>query len=353
MDIIRASTTSMFSVQEEINDTCPDFDPTAGELFATIGDHPGLLSILVVCSIITLVECVLFCEAAHYVSIKIPYTDRRNCIIWILGIYPVFCLSSLLGLYIPRSAVLCNLTASVYFSVCLYQFFILIIDYYGGHSSILMQMSHIEVSLRSPPIGCFFPCLPTFKMTEKNFLRIKIAVFQCALLRPSVLFITEVLWLNGTYVPGSLNADEAFLWINIITLISTIIAIYAFIMFYRASREPLHGYKLTPKFIVVQMALICSNIQIILLGILALTDVIPCEDPFPSDSRHNQWQCTILTLESAIIFPFVLKFFRTRNGNVVSILGNDRVKEVRNGHTSLRRSQSTDSMVYGNTYVTL
>ncbi|XP_033125804.1 organic solute transporter subunit alpha-like [Anneissia japonica] len=335
-----------------LNDTCPDFDPTAGELFETIGDHPGVISILVVCTIITIIECILFCEAAHYVASTIPYTDRRNCIIWILGIYPVFCLTSLLGLYIPRSAVLCNLTASVYFSVCLYQFFVLIIDYYGGHDSILLQMSNIEVSLRSPPIGCFFPCLPTFKMTEKNLLRIKIAVFQCALIRPFVLFVTEVLWLNGTYVPGSLASDEAFLYVNIITLTSTIIAIYAFIMFYRASREPLHGFKLTPKFIVVQLALICSNIQIIFLGILVLTDVIPCDDPFPTDSRHNRWQCLILTLESAIIFPFVLKFFRTRNGNIVSILGNGRVKEIKEGASLLRKSYSSSS-ISGNTYVTL
>ena len=42
-------------------------------------------------------------------------------------------------------------------------------------------------------------------------------------------------------------------------------------------------------------------------------------------SSFTEWQCLMLIIDSCIIFPFVLKYYRSENGNVIgySPVGND------------------------------
>ncbi|XP_071501016.1 organic solute transporter subunit alpha-like [Diadema antillarum] len=300
------------------------YTPLSYEMLADLESNPMMLPILITCSIITSVEVVLFFEAWYWVTQNIPYSDRRTCIIWILGIYPVYCAASLLGLYIPRASGLCTLTATAFFAVCLYEFVILIVDYFGGLDAMVLRMTGTKFSLARPPVMCILFCLPKVKMTRKNFRILEASALQAAIIRPVMLFITEVLNVDGSINEDSHTSLVITLTLNSITLVSALIAVSALVVFFSASKNFLKEYKIRFKFLCVQTALVLSNVQSVLLVILARFDVIACNQPFATPVRGYQWHCFLLTLESALMFIPTLYFFRTTNGNVVRI--NKRVR---------------------------
>ncbi|XP_003726249.1 organic solute transporter subunit alpha [Strongylocentrotus purpuratus] len=296
------------------------YTPLANEMLENLlEDNPQMLPILITCSIITLIEVILFFEAWLWVLRYIPYSDRRTSIVWLIGIYPVFCATCLLGLYIPRAAGLCTLTGTAFFAVCLYQFITLIVDYFGGLDAMIITMNGTRFSLARPPLLCLFQCLPKFEMTRRNYRILETCVLQTAIIRPVILFITEVLKIDGSLNENPDVAATTTLILNCITLVSAIFAVSALIVFFSASKNFLKPYRIQIKFLCVQTALILSNVQSVLLIILTRFDVIKCNKPFDTPDRGYQWHCFLLTVESAIMFIPTLLIFRTTNGNVTRI----------------------------------
>lgn len=71
--------------------------------FPVLDDIDGFKGVLTFSGIITPIVLCFFSEAVVYTVRNIPYSDRRYCILWILGVYPVslaiFIVNSLLQLY--------------------------------------------------------------------------------------------------------------------------------------------------------------------------------------------------------------------------------------------------------------
>ncbi|XP_041469468.1 organic solute transporter subunit alpha-like [Lytechinus variegatus] len=297
-------------------DNC-SYTPLAKEMLDNLlEENPKMLPILITCTLITAIEAILFFEAWMWVLQHIPYSDRRTSIVWIIGIYPVFCATCLLGLYIPRAAGLCTLTGTAFFAVCLYEFITLIVDYFGGLDAMITRMDGTKFSIARPPLMCLFQCLPKVKMTRRNYRILEACVLQTAIIRPVMLFITEVLNIDGSIDENPSIASTIMLTLNCITLVSAIFAVSALIVLFSASKNFLKPYRIRIKFLCVQTALILSNVQSVLLVILTRFDVVQCNKPFNTPDRGYQWHCFLLTLESGIMFIPTLIIFRTTNGNV-------------------------------------
>ena len=69
---------------------------------------------------------------------------------------------------------------------------------------------------------------------------------------------------------------SAALYISILSGISTLLSMYGLIVIYRATRDHMKHQIISMKFIAVQVAVILSNIQTLVFGIMARYDVPPC-----------------------------------------------------------------------------
>ncbi|KAJ8045923.1 Organic solute transporter subunit alpha [Holothuria leucospilota] len=296
---------------------CNGTTPDTKELYKVLDDIDGFKGVLIFSGIITPIVLCFFAEAVVYTVRNIPYSDRRYCILWILGVYPIFCVTALLGLFIPRAAGLCTFTAAAYFAVVLFEFMHLIVDYFGGLEAMLLQMKGTKMSVARPPTLCLFFFLPKFEMTRRNFRILEIGVLQVAFLRPLTLFITELLSIDGRVGPTSENARTISLTINSIILATSVTAIQCLLIFFYAARKYLSKFYIGPKFLCVQIALILSNVQSALLSILSRYNVIECYPPFPFIVRGYQWHLFLVTIESSLMLIPTLIFFRTVKGNIL------------------------------------
>uniref|UniRef100_A0A1I8JP19 Rad51 domain-containing protein n=1 Tax=Macrostomum lignano TaxID=282301 RepID=A0A1I8JP19_9PLAT len=101
------------------------------------------------------------------------YRDRQQAIrvFWLLGIYPFFCVTSVINLCVPRAAILVDFVkhnnsriplSRSYFSICCLKFMHITQFYFGGRKQMLeyLQTNGIKFPLQSPPACCCCPCLP-------------------------------------------------------------------------------------------------------------------------------------------------------------------------------------------------
>nr|XP_054758924.1 organic solute transporter subunit alpha-like [Lytechinus pictus] len=294
------------------SNSCVVVEPTSKELFDHYSSNTAAIVLLVFMSLFSVVTVIMYLEACHYINKKVNDSRTRVRLIVILGIYPVYSTTSLLALYIPRAHLITYLTATLYFSVALYQFLMLIVSYFGDRDQLIVKLQGSKIPIASPPLLCFFPCLPKPDMNVKNLLRLRRLVLQFVFIRPICNFIALILWADGTYVPGLFTADSAYVWLSVIALCSTFAALYGVIILMRITKGPLEGYNVQPKFLLIQLVLVLITSQLVIVGIFVLTEMVPCDYPFGSLAR-GYYYCDLLTVAEMLVFiTFARFFFRKR-----------------------------------------
>ncbi|XP_077980085.1 organic solute transporter subunit alpha-like [Glandiceps talaboti] len=301
--------------------------PYSYELYQDVSN--SRLAVYSIAPVLTIFSVVLFFESVHYVRNKIPVKIRRNRHIWILGIFPMFSMTSLLGLMMPRATLLTMFAASVYFSVCIYQFLLLIIDYYGGRNAMIVVMNDLDVKINVPPALCCCRCLPTIRVTRKTQPWLRRAVLQVAMISPAALFISAVLWADGRYLPGDLSVSKPYFWLSLITLLSTCTGMQALAIVYQSSKEALKEYKITSKYLAIQLSMVFSNIQLAVLSLLSWFGVIPCTDVFSSLGQAYHIYNFLVVCEFFALGIFARAFFRSRKmGNLDQVLDPERTADL-------------------------
>ncbi|XP_071793226.1 organic solute transporter subunit alpha-like [Asterias amurensis] len=296
---------------------CPTGELTSDELFKDIGQSAAAIVAIFFMTAVSILTVVLFIESVMNVNKKIPNSRRRVRLTVLMGIYPVMSVTSLFSLYVPSAHLLNTLLASMYFSVALFQFLMLIIDYYGGKHAVVEKLKDQKLSLAGPPLTCCCPCcLPKITITAKNLRRLRRLVMQVAFVRPLTYFISLVLWTDGKYKHGEIALNEPYIYLTTISITSGLFALYGIILFLTASLEPLKSYRIKPKFFIVQMVLILISTQNLVLAVLADIGVIPCVPPFNSDSRANYIGDMLVVVEMLFFGVLSRMYFRGRFGNM-------------------------------------
>ncbi|XP_065321768.1 uncharacterized protein LOC135929171 [Gordionus sp. m RMFG-2023] len=171
-------------------------------------------------------------------------------------------------------------------------------------------LSDVPLPLNSPPLACCCPCLPKVPLVKKNYNRLKAAVFQTALVRPILIFIASVLWTDGSYTPGQISLANAYLYLTIMTTISTLIGMYGLVIVFRISRQHLKQHHLAAKFISIQLVLIFSNLQGSVLELLTTKNILQCVAPFSSKTRGLELHHLLLVMESFILGVLLHHYYR-------------------------------------------
>ncbi|KAJ8045555.1 Organic solute transporter subunit alpha [Holothuria leucospilota] len=303
---------------------CSENSLSMAELFRATSGDIGFMFFIIFMTLLTFATAIIFFESAFYLDRKIPASRRKVRLLIVLGIFPFISTCALLALYMPKSHLITTFTSTIYFSLAIYQFLGLIFDYYGGKVALLELLKDKTIPLAGPPLTCCcYCCIPPLRMTPRNLRIVKWLVLQVTIVRPVVLFIGLVTWADGSYVPGNLTFKSINLYVQLISLGSTLVALWGVIMFVRVSRGPLAKYRVTPKFLIVQICLITVSGQAILIAIIGGVGWIPCTNVFRSLDRGNYINDMLLVIEMFLFMVVSRVFFRSRKGNMGTLLDDD------------------------------
>ncbi|XP_048255509.1 organic solute transporter subunit alpha-like [Haliotis rufescens] len=328
---------------------CPDVVPFSESYFAEIST--GLVAAIAVGAVVTVVIVIMFVESTWFIVQH--YLERKTKIlsIWMIGLQPVFAVTALIAVCIPRSALLSDLMAAIYMSRCLQLFLFLLIHYHGGEQSFIDHMSGETINLRSPPVACCCVCCPKIAVNEKNLLRIRMSVLQFAVLRPIFVLLAAVLWADDKYQNGKMRPNQASLYITVLNVVSALTAMYGMVLVFRASRKHLKEFNIVPKFICMQLVLVFSNLQGIVFNILASSNLPPCSQILPSTARGNVWNHLIIIVEMFLLALLARRFYRRIDGSLIIadvdvMSSGDKDKAQKNENSSL--NNDTNILKYTN-----
>ncbi|MCJ8734987.1 hypothetical protein PDJAM_G00241560 [Pangasius djambal] len=235
---------------------------------------------------------------------------RRRCLsLWILGMYPVFGMTSIIALYVPRSSSLCNFIASLYHSITLLKFMGLIEDFFGGKARMFEVLAGEKVSPDPFPCCCCC-CLPLININKTSLGWMMAAVLQLSVVRTLVFFITLVLWTDEQYDYGDVDSVNPNIYVNAIISVSTFLSYYGYLLFYKATRRALHGYGLRAKFVCIIVVLVLCGLQNGILETMGALKVVPCAPPFSALVRSQLIYHYSVIVEMFCISLFARNIFR-------------------------------------------
>ncbi|KAM4663894.1 organic solute transporter subunit alpha-like [Discoglossus pictus] len=280
--------------------------PLSSEFFQVIRKDLWIFLIPVLAG---LLQLGLFLEEMGFFLRNIR-NSRRTCLyLWILGVYPVFCISSIIGLFIPRSSTICNFVASIYHSITLWKFLELITDFFGGKARMLEELEGQNVPPNPVPCCCCC-CFPNIVVNRTSLRWMNIAVYQLSAVRTLLFFLGLILWTDEKYDYGDVGYTNPNSYINIIIGLSTFLSFYGYLLFYKATKTSLAGYAPRSKFICITLVLVLCGLQNSILETMGALGAIPCVPPFTVETRSQTIYNYSLTLEMFFISLFARYCFR-------------------------------------------
>nr|XP_014350157.1 PREDICTED: uncharacterized protein LOC106705382 isoform X2 [Latimeria chalumnae] len=231
------------------NCSLPEGDiPLSSQFYQVI---KGELWIFLIPVMMALVLVALFLEEMGFFFRYVHSYKRRHLYLWILGIYPVFSLTSIIGIFVPRSSYVCNFVASM-----------------------------------------------------SNMRWMTIAVFQLSVVRTILFFVNLVLWTDEKYDYGDVDYKNPNSYVNSIIGVSTFVSFYGYLLFYNATKNALQEYGLRAKFICIIIILVLCGLQSGILETLGAVGIIPCTPPFSILMRSQ-----IIYQYAIIVEMFFIGFF--------------------------------------------
>ncbi|XP_058022531.1 organic solute transporter subunit alpha-like isoform X2 [Ahaetulla prasina] len=280
--------------------------PLSSEIFQVIKAQIWIFLIPV---FLGLVQVGLFLEQTGFFLRHGKSSHRTSVLLWILGVYPVFNLTSLICLYIPRASFVCNFVASIYHSITLWKFLALIRDFFGGSERMLQELAGKRVSPNPFPCCCCC-CLPEIAANRANLRCMTVAVYQLSLIRTILFFITLILWTDDEYDYGAVGYTNPNSYINVIIAISTFLSFYGYLLFYKATKPALEGYNLRYKFVCIILVLVLCGLQSGIVETMGALGAIPCSPSLSPVTRSQMIYYYALAIEMFFIGIFAHYSFR-------------------------------------------
>ncbi|XP_039203010.1 organic solute transporter subunit alpha-like [Crotalus tigris] len=280
--------------------------PLSSEIFQVIKAQIWIFLIPV---FLGLVQVGLFLEQTGFFLRHGKSSHRTSVLLWILGVYPVFSLTSLICLYIPRASFVCNFVASIYHSITLWKFLALIRDFFGGSERMVQQLAGQRVSPNPFPCCCCC-CLPEIAANQANLRCMTVAVYQLSLIRTILFFITLILWTDDEYDYGAVGYTNPNSYINVIIAISTFLSFYGYLLFYKATKPALAGYNLRYKFVCIILVLVLCGLQSGIVETMGALGAIPCSPSLSPVTRSQMIYYYALAIEMFLIGIFAHYSFR-------------------------------------------
>ncbi|KAG8450591.1 hypothetical protein GDO86_003022 [Hymenochirus boettgeri] len=248
----------------------------------------------------TLVSLLVFLEEAYYMYTKMP-SPKKSILIWINAGAMMIATTSCFGMWIPRSTMFTDFTASAFLAMFIHKFQLMLVNECGGRREFLKRFRDTKLKISTGPLCCCCLCLPKKDINRRTLFMLKLGTFQYAFLRPVLMFLAIVLWANGTYTVGDSSVDSATIWINSALGVITITALWAVGIMFNLVRPTLTDKNIIPKFALYQFTVILSQLQTAIINILGTTGVISCVPPLPGPARASYMNQQLLIMEMFLV----------------------------------------------------
>ncbi|KAK1133252.1 organic solute transporter subunit alpha-like isoform X1 [Acipenser oxyrinchus oxyrinchus] len=314
---------------------CEGDPPTAEQILHNI-DIPTS-TLYGVLTMMTVLGNLVYLEEIVYLLSKTPFSYKRTTYIWITGAPPVIAATSCIGLWIPRSTMFTDFTASIYFTICIHKFLVMMVEEYGGEEAFIHRLHGVPMKISTGPCCCCCLCLPNIPMSRKTLTVLKSGTLQAALLRPILLFFATVLWTNGNYEQGKMKVNGAFLWITILSVAAFILSLWPIGILFNQAKSNLSSHNIVPKFALNQSVLILTQAQGGIINLLVSMGTIVCAAPFSARARGAFMHQQLLVMEMFILILVSRCYYRrqyhlnTEEGCPLQCQEQDKLKSHANG----------------------
>ncbi|XP_041066827.1 organic solute transporter subunit alpha [Carcharodon carcharias] len=265
-----------------------------------------------VLTLMTVIANLVHFEEVIYLIRKVPATNRRATIMWVSAAAPVIASTSCVGMWIPLASMITDLTTAVYFAIVIHKFQRMMIEEFGGDEAFLKHFHDTPVKISTGPCCCCCLCLPFTKISRRLMFMLKLGTFQLAFLRPVLMILTLVLWVNGTFSLDDLSPSGPAIWINTSLGVSTIVALWPIGIVFQKVKVELKNQKIIPKFTLYQISFILTQLQAAIINITALAGGIACAPPFSPTARAAYMNQQLLIMEMFIITLLSRVYYRRK-----------------------------------------
>ncbi|OCT94117.1 organic solute transporter subunit alpha [Xenopus laevis] len=298
------------ATQPPVNPICRTRDaPYSYEILQSL-DTTGIL-LFAMLTLMTLVTLLVFLEEAYYMYRKIP-SHKYYLIIWINAGAMMISTTSCFGMWIPRSTMFTDFTASVFLAMLVHKFQLMLVNECGGRKEFLSKFGDTKLKISTGPFCCCCLCLPHTDINRRTLFILKLGTFQFAFLRPVLMFLAVVLWTNGNFVIGNSSLNNATMWINFAIAIMTITALWAVGVLFNLVKNTLNDQNIVPKFAVYQFTVILSQLQTAVINVLGTMGIIGCVPPLPGSSRASYMNQQLLIMEMFLVTVVCRVLYRRR-----------------------------------------
>lgn len=295
------------------------------------------LSIFVTLTFITLLSTILCVEEIMYLLKKVHCPLKKRTLVWSTAAPTVIAICSCVGLWIPRSAMFTDMISSIYFAVCFALMLWQMIEGFGGEQNLLEELKDTPMKISTGPCCCCCPCLPPIRITRRTLWILTIGTIQFSLLRPILLFIAMVLWMDGKYDLEDSSSSSASLWIGIILGAFTVLAMWPLQILFQEAKVRLADQNIIPKFALFQTLLILITLQSSILGMLANGGKIACAPPYAARPRAQLMNNHLMIIEMFIVAVVSRLYYRQRDEktgySIISLTNTEKDMNMRNDAT--------------------
>ncbi|XP_065084663.1 organic solute transporter alpha-like protein [Ochlerotatus camptorhynchus] len=286
---------------------CPTRLPTIVEYFNGLDTIVTvIIAITIVLSLATFVIC------GKNIRQVLQYTPKRfkSKTIVVLIIYPIVTALAIVSTLIPKSYFICDTASHIYFMICAYVFYSLIVEYVDGDEAFIRSSDSRTFNVRTPPCCCCLPFLHRCAVTKNRLLLTRLLVLQLPIVQ-TLLFVG----LNVVFIEDIENFNSIILYFVPFIVLSIILGVWGLNIIVRMV-SPLHSeFKLMGKYVVLQAVLLLCKIQpVVIMGIV--TYVTPsCDFPLTLQVQKNAVFQMCLCVEMLVLSLWAFTLYKTPNKN--------------------------------------
>ncbi|PMD33849.1 DUF300-domain-containing protein [Hyaloscypha variabilis F] len=275
------------------NHICPNVsvtDPVQVPFVGNLSFHHFIVIISGTCMAFSclLSFYLIFRHATHY---SLPKEQRQ--VIRIIFTIPVFAIMAFLSVAFNDAAIYIKPIEDLYEAFALAGFFLLLCAF--------VEESDEERQTYFTTSG-----------TTQPYLAATVGAFQFPVVMLILLVVTEITQAIGTYCATSNKLYFAHIWVTIITLISTAVAIMSIIRFYKAQKPVISGRKPLPKLIAFKGIVFLNFIQNAIFSFLTSSNDLKPTTKLTFKDLSIGIPNLILSLEMVIFSLLFLYVYRTK-----------------------------------------
>ncbi|XP_053693396.1 organic solute transporter alpha-like protein [Sabethes cyaneus] len=308
MEMETASTQdSRVDNNQSVSRVCPSQLPTVIEYIAGLDlILTVIIGITIVLSIATFVICG---RAITRVLSHSPKRFKTKTII-VLLIYPVVAALAIMSILIPKAYFICDTVSHIYFMICAYVFYSLLIDYVGGEDCFIKSTDSETFNAKTPPCCCFLVCLKRTAVTKNRLLFTRLLILQLPIMQ-SLLF----LGLNVVFVEDIENFNQIILYFVPFIVLSIVIGVWGLNIAVRMVASLHTELQIMAKYFALQAVLILCKVQPLVIMVIVTYITPRCDFPLVLQVQKNAVFQMCLCAEMLILCIWAFHLYKTPGKN--------------------------------------